>query len=129
MEDNNENETKDLTTVVASTNEDNTTPEIVYDEAKKTITGLNIGDKIQVTIVIKKTSNGYILFSQKVERVGEDDKSTTPIIDNLLTSTFSGGNDQSSDIYILPKTSNKRKIKQVCNKTISRKHRSLVENK
>ena len=105
---------------------DNNTPEIVYDEETKTITGLNNQDKIIVTIVIRKDAGGkYSLVSQKVERVG--DNGNTIIIENLLgtpsSSTSGGGNDQSSDIYILPKA-NKRKIRQIYNKTLSRKKRS-----
>lgn len=99
---------------------------IKYD-GKQTITGLNKGDKVRVTIVIRKEENGsYNLVSQKVDFINNDDNNSITIIDNLITTTgTSGGNslalkDQSSSIYILPPT-NKRKIRQVYNKTFSRK--------
>ena len=100
--------------------------DISYNETTKTITGLNNGDKVRVTIVISKGDDGnYTLTSQKVDFI-KDDSEPIPIIGNLINGvSTNGGNpfelkDQSSSIYILPPT-NKRKIKQVYNKTFSRK--------
>lgn len=105
----------------------------------KTITGIEQGNKIRVTIIIKKDTNGkYILSSQKVEGIVDND--TYTIIENILLpdSTgqgtgyeedfeggFKGGNTpnnlKKNEIYIVPKLNN-RKMKPVCNnKTIRRR--------
>jgi hypothetical protein len=116
-----------------------TEPDPYYNPTTKTITGVVAGNNILVTIVIKKENDKYSLLSQMVELVKDggnvviiNDLGNTA--DNYENETFEtdydlskedekGGSPPptSSDIYTLPKA-NKRKIKQVYNKTLHRRN-------
>ena len=122
--------------------------QISYDNTTNTITGLTVDDVIRVTITISKENDNYVLKSQKIEKV--DDSGKITFIYDLTTKTggsinnnqntsylyasINGNKDEyygdkvddsqmlqnrMSKYYVLPNT-NKRKVRQIYNKTLSR---------
>ena len=118
---------------------------VKYSDKDNTVTGIKVGDIFTVTIIIQKNGENYTIESQTVEVVRRG--SQNPILnidlypppvtttDNNVGITHeevasnhlggSSANVYSNEVYQLPKM--KRKIKQVYNKTLSRKkHPSIV---
>lgn len=81
----------------------NGTPDVTptYDNRKNTITGLNVGDKVKVTIVVTKTvlnrgssgtlSSNYKLKSQKVELIKGANQVDYPTLIPNMISWIGGG--------------------------------------
>ena len=114
---------------------------VKYSDKDNTVTGIKVGDIFTVTIIIQKNGENYTIESQTVEVVRRGSQNpilkialSPPPVDSVgitidqVASNHLGGssaNVYSNEVYQLPKM--KRKIKQVYNKTLSRKkHPSIV---
>jgi hypothetical protein len=108
--------------------------EVKLNTEQNKITGLKAGDTIRVKLIISVTNGDYKLTKQDIYVVRNG---IEKIIDTIYKSDEKGGGspqnkpllleNQSNDIYTLPKSSYVRKIKKATNKTLSsnkKKHNS-----
>ena len=101
-----------------------------------TVAGIKAGDIFNVKIVIQKVGDVYSIKSQTIEVKRNNSNILEFVLSPVPANVESGGNGSelgggssanvySNEVYQLPKK--KRKIKQVYNKTLSRKkHPSII---
>jgi hypothetical protein len=99
--------------------------EVAY--ANEMITGMNIGDQLEITLVLKIKKvldvDTYVIKSQTAQVI-KSDSTTRPLI-NIFSGGSATDETKSSELIKIMPRSNHRKTRQIHNKTFSNRRRMI----